>query len=134
MTERYTLSYSEIEDIRKMPDWVGELAQKYPVEIVNASEVWEREKFPRNYIPETIEIFYGNPERPQIVVFGNEVVTFLVTPPEIKTITVFIDSYCAYVEVEGKEIVNKLGGVILPEVIVEPSRLISIAIKGELND
>ena len=134
MAEEYTLSRSEIEDIQKMPDWVGKLAEKYPVEIVNASEVWEREKLPRNYVPETIEIYYGNPERAQIVIFGNEVVTFLVTPPEIKTITVFIDAYCAYVEVEGKEIVNKLGGVILPEVIVDPSLLISVALKGELND
>jgi len=134
MTTEYTFTERELEGIQKMPEWMRKLAEKYPVEMVNAGEVWERENLPRNYIPETIEIYYGNPERAQIVIFGTEVVTFLVTPPETKTITVFIDAYCAYVEVEGKEIVNKLGGVILPEVIVDPSRFISIALKGELND
>jgi len=130
MTERYTLSHSEIEDIRKMPDWVGELAEKYPVEIVNASEVWEDKEFPRNYIPQCIEVYYGvsmNSDGPHIFIYQGNVKTFLVkeSSKQSMSIMVDIDGKCAYLEVEGREVVNKLGGVILPEVIVNPSLLIS---------
>lgn len=45
-----------------------------------------------------------------------------------------IDGEFAYIEVEGRQVLNKLGGIVLPEVAINPELLIQSIIKGENND
>ncbi|ODG99637.1 hypothetical protein A4S05_37260 [Nostoc sp. KVJ20] len=45
-----------------------------------------------------------------------------------------IDGEFAYIEVEGRQVLNKLGGIVLPEVAINPELLIQSILKGENND
>ncbi|MHC5917406.1 MAG: hypothetical protein ACYTXE_41955, partial [Nostoc sp.] len=56
--------------------------------------------------------------------------------PEINTLTVqvIIDGKFAYIEIEGRVIINHLGGIILPKVTVNPSELIQVLLKESNHD
>lgn len=133
--KQYTFSLTELEGIQKMPPWMQDLAEKYPIEIANAVEVWSENEFPNNYVPTSIEVYYEPSDEPDIFIYEREVINYLVKESlqTSTSIMVDIDGRWAYVEIEGKVIVDKLGGVILPEVIVDPSLLMSTALKGEMS-
>ncbi|MCC5640008.1 hypothetical protein LC593_30105 [Nostoc sp. CHAB 5844] len=127
----YPLTERDRAMISKLPPEIAALANKYPSDIFNAAESWNDPSFPDNYIPETIEIFCDN----ESVVFiqDGELQDYQPTIAERNstTITVIIDSNFAYIEIEGQEILNKLGGVIFPDIFVSHSELI-LEIAGEL--
>ncbi len=47
------------------------------------------------------------------------------------SVAVQIDDQWAYIQIEGREILNRLGGVVLPDVIVKPSLLLNSVFKGQ---
>ncbi|RUR72657.1 hypothetical protein DSM107007_56710 [Nostoc sp. PCC 7120 = FACHB-418] len=48
-----------------------------------------------------------------------------------KSIAVQIDDQWAYIQIEGQEILNRLGGVILPDVVIEPTALLNSVLQVE---
>ncbi|WP_237088475.1 hypothetical protein [Nostoc sp. PCC 7120 = FACHB-418] len=42
-----------------------------------------------------------------------------------------IDDQWAYIQIEGQEILNRLGGVILPDVVIEPTALLNSVLQVE---
>lgn len=128
----YSLNQQDRAIISLLPAEIAALADKYPSEILNTAESWDEEPFPCGYIPEFIDVYCGDES---VVFIADGELKFyqpIVIARNLTSLTVMIDSNFAYIEIEGKEILNKLGGVILPDMITSPSALM-IEIAGELS-
>lgn len=128
----YPLNQRDWEIISKLPPEIASLAERYPSEILNTADSWDEEPFPKGYIPKSIEVYCGDEE----VVFILDGLLDFYQPINISrnstTLTVMIDSNFAYIEIEGKEILNKIGGVVLPDIVNYPSEVLT-EIAGELS-
>ncbi|MBD2451149.1 hypothetical protein H6G76_29270 [Nostoc sp. FACHB-152] len=128
----YPLNQRDWQIISKLPPEIASLADRYPSEILNTADSWDEEPFPNGYIPESIEVYCGDEE----VVFIIDGLLDFYQPTTIgrnsTSLTVMIDSNFAYIEIEGKEILNKLGGVVLPDIVNYPSEVLT-EIAGELS-
>ncbi|SRR5579883_560170 len=128
----YPFSDYELRKIEQLPEEIADLAQKYPIDIVNVAESLEEPPFPENYIPEIIEVYYGDSEVSDILVVQGEIRSFTTRELEENeaVIAVHIDGKWVYIEIEGKELINKLDGIVLPSVIADvPTLAQSIAAK-----
>jgi hypothetical protein len=127
MSKKNQFSAYELEQLAKLPPEIAALASYYPTDIMNAAEFWHEPPFPENYIPSLIEVYYGDTASSDIFILNGELRDYQIRNFDKSTpsIAVQIDDQWAYIQVEGKEILNRLGGVILPDVIVEPSILFS---------
>lgn len=105
------------------------------VSMINAAEYYNEPPFPDNYIPEFIEVYYQDADSPHIFIVKGQLKDYNVAnlPDVTKTVSVLIDDEWAYVEVEGHVILNRLGGVILPDVLVNPSNLVDSLIGVSSN-
>lgn len=128
----YPLTEQDREIIAKLLPEIAELADRYPSEILNAAENWHESPLPKDYQPRFIDVYCGNES--VMFVQDGELRFYSPIPSQRNsvTLTVMIDSNFVYIEVEGKEILNKMGGITLPEIAVEPTTLI-IEIAGELS-
>ncbi|AUT04629.1 hypothetical protein CLI64_29775 (plasmid) [Nostoc sp. CENA543] len=114
--------------IAKLPPDISALVDKYPHEIMNVIYAWDDEPFPDNYIPETMDIYYGMSETVNVSVVNGvlrkyNVPKFNTNPPSV---TVWFDGSIVYIEIEGKEVLNKLGGASLPQVTIDTSTFIDM--------
>jgi hypothetical protein len=118
----YTVSPSYFE---KLPPDIASLADRYPVQLVNVADSWDKKPLPENYIPREIEVYCTEDETPRIYVFEGELIDFIPMEAERKStsLTMIIDGQFVYIEIEGREILNRLGGVILPEIVLIPENL-----------
>lgn len=124
MAEKF--SEYELEQISKLPKDIAVLADKYKIDIVNAGEVWGEPAFYSGYNPRAIEIYYGSEKEPSISTLDGKLDEYNVSEPDdkSKSLAVMFDGQWGYIQVEGKVIIDRLGGIIFPEIIVEPSTLI----------
>jgi hypothetical protein len=133
MNWKFQLSDYELEKIAKLPPEIAALAKNYPSDIFNAAEFWNEPPFPDNYIPELVEIYYGDTDSPDVFIMNGKLEDYRVhnIDDNAQSIAVQIDDQWAYIQIEGKEILNRLGGVVLPDVIVDPSMLLNSVSRGE---
>lgn len=114
----------------KFPPDIAVLAQKYPCEIYNALDALDSEPLPHNYIPKAIDVYNDVDDEPVFQVWEGELERYV--PSERKNaaaIQVGSDGNWVYIEIEGKVILNKLGGVILPEVNITESLVLELLLK-----
>lgn len=128
------LSEYEWQLLSKLPLDIAALVNNYRTDIINAAEFWDEPPFPDNHVPEFIEIYYGDAESPHIFIVNGELQDYNVTnlPNNTKSISVLIDDQWAYIQIEATIILNRLGGVVLPDVLVSPSSLIN-SLVGVIN-
>lgn len=115
----------------KLPPHLASMANKYFIqyfnEFVNVIDCYNDEPFPDGYIPRSLEVYYGVLPTPNIQIIDGILEDY--TLPEIErnnpSITVMIDGSFAYIEIEGQEILNKIGGAILPQIIANPCQLLN---------
>lgn len=132
MNWKFHLSEYELKQIAELPPDIAALAEKYPSDIANVAEYWNEPPFPENYLPKTIEIYYGDTDSPSIFIMDGKLEDYETRLQEnTSTIGVFIDAQCAYIQIDNREIFNRLGGVILPDIVVDPSKLIQSLLTGE---
>jgi hypothetical protein len=122
----YTISPADLEQIAKLPPEIAALAPKYPIQLVNVADSWNNKPLPENYIPRDIEVYCGDSEEVLIYVLEGEILDFNPVEADRKStsLSVRIDGDFVYIEIEGKEILNKLGGVILPEISFSPEEIL----------
>lgn len=132
----YSLNDYDRREIAKLPPQIAALADKYPCEIVNVVDAWDDEPFGINYVPQYVEIYSDAGEKASLCILDGVLTDYTPANPEINTSTVqvIIDGKFAYIEIEGRVIINHLGGIILPKVSVDPSELIQVLIKESNHD
>ncbi len=135
----FKLTDSELWEIAaKFPPDVIALCSKYPIDILNASDSFDNPPLQHNYIPKLIEIYYEQTLSPQVFIMDGILEDYHLLLSErqkdYNSISVMIDHDWAYIEVEGKILLNRLGGVILPDVIIEPAKLISSVLSRQIHD
>ncbi|MBD2596049.1 hypothetical protein H6G74_17200 [Nostoc spongiaeforme FACHB-130] len=118
----------ELKALSKLPFDIAVLANNelYRNSLMNAADYWDEPPFPENHIPEFIEVYYGDADSPHIFIVNGELQDYDVAnlPDTSKTISVLVDDQWTYIEIEGKVILNRLGGAILPDILVSPSSLV----------
>lgn len=133
----FPLSDYERQIISKLPPDIAALADKYPSDIFNAAEYYECPPFPDGYIPHSIEIYYQeDADNSNVFIVDGILKDYKIDNLDEKSqfIGVQIDDEWGYIQIEGKEILNRLGSVILPDVILQPTVLINSVLKGENHD
>jgi hypothetical protein len=130
MDEKNRFSNFDLQQVVQLPAEIAVFAEQQPTDIFNTANFWGNPNFPENYIPELIEIYYENIIRSNgsdICILNGQLKDYQIHnfDSNIQSIAVQIDGRWAYIEVEGREILNKLSGV------VEPSTLFNSVFKGE---
>lgn len=131
----YELSPAQIEEIdSKLPPQFARLKDKYPLTISNVAEAWDWHPYPTGYIPQFIDIYYDDEEtlQPDISIRNGQL-TYVkledsITNPVLIYMTIEDDP--AYVQIEGRVIFNRLSGVVLPEVAINPEFFLKSILKG----
>ncbi len=126
--EQRQLTFAELGKITaKFPQEIVNICDKYSIAVLNALEFLETPPLPNGYIPSVIEIYYADTFGPQVFILDGKLQEY-VSIEEIQkdhnSISVLIDYDWAYIQIENRVILDRLGGVIMPEVLVNPEILI----------
>lgn len=121
-----SLTDYERQMISKLPSEIASLADRYPIQVMNVAHSWENRPLPENYIPHHISVYCGDSEESSVLFLNGKFVDF--TPVQVKrentSLSVRVDGDFVYIEIEGREVLNKLGGLVLPEISFSPEELI----------
>lgn len=123
--------------IDKLPSQIAALIDKYFFEIMNVADNWENPCLPDNYVPNEIELYTSEDLENPIISISNGVLERYTFPKEgnnCLTSTLMFDGEFVYIEIEGKEVLNKMGNVPFPEMIINPVSLINSLFAGRSND
>jgi hypothetical protein len=129
----YEFCEYDLKLIAKLPPSIQALKEKYPVSIVNAAEYWDEPPLPEGYIPGDVEVFYGDDVNDSdLLILNGNLDSFTLEEPEGEppVMSVLIDGSWAYIQIEGQIILNRLGGVALPDVLVDPAALLQSVLKS----
>jgi hypothetical protein len=131
-TTGYHFSEYDLREIAKLPAEIAVLAEKYPCEIINIADAWNEEPFPDGYIPHIFEIYYGTSDDANVYIVDGVLQDYNVPAKGGNTpsVSILFDGNFAYIEIEGREVLNKLGGAVLPHVTINPSTLINMLTRG----
>ncbi len=127
----FRLNKRELEQIRRrLPEDIQAYKDKYPQSVYNVSEAWGASPFPHGHIPESIEIYYGDdPDTTDIAFLDGKLRKFKTTMPKDKdVIKVSIDDEWAYIQVGGKVLLDRLGEVILPDILLDEKVLLEFSL------
>lgn len=139
--EHTAISDVDWKRIAKLPSEIAILAHKYPSSVVNAADNYFRAPLPEGYWPTNyIEVYYGeDPEDTSLDIKclirdGKPVYELthldLKEPADKNVVQVLFDGDFVYIEIEGKIALNRLGGAILPDVLIRPETMLQMLIKA----
>lgn len=114
----FSLTEYERNKISKLPAEIAALADRHLIQVLNVADSWDKQPLPENYSPHYISVYCGDDEDSSILVLDGELIHYTPVKAERKStsLSIKIDGNFVYIEVEGQEILNKLGGVVLPEI------------------
>lgn len=131
----YKLNHAQIEEINsKLPPQFAALKDKYPLTIYNVAEFWDLPPYSKNYLPEYIDIYYRDENSMQAdIAIRNSKLVYVeledtITDPTLIYMTIEDDP--AYVQIEGRVIFNRLGGVILPAIAINAEVMLRSILNG----
>ena len=135
MSQSEPLTERELAQIRRrLPRDIQALKDKYPQAVYNTSEAWGAKPFPHGYVPESISIFYTDDPSgrgPDISFYEGNLISFNLEPSKDNdVIKVSIDAEWAYIQVGRKVLLNRLGGVILPDILLEQKTLLEFSLSN----
>ncbi|MBA3920214.1 MAG: hypothetical protein H0X31_00325 [Nostocaceae cyanobacterium] len=119
------ISRYQLEQIKKLPPEMIMWASKYPVEIVNLAESLDDDELPSNYVPEMLEVYYGVQDSPSIFVHNGVLKDFDMETARKQnpSVSVMVDDRWVYIEIEGNILLNKINGIILPDVSIDQTKV-----------
>lgn len=131
----YELEPAQIEEINsKLPPQFAALKDKYPLTIYNVAEFWDLPPYLKDYVPESIDIYYRDENSMQAdIAIRNGKLVYVeledpITDPTLIYMTIEDDP--AYVQIEGRVIFNRLGGAILPEIAINAEVMLRSILNG----
>lgn len=118
----YELSEYQLREIAKLPLWIQQFKDKYPVAISNVAEDYELPPLTDQHQLSDIEVYYGDDVDEEALFIRNGRLAFLdrERPVNPDVIRIAIDGEFAYIQVDGYVVLNRLGEVKLPVVVVDP--------------
>ncbi len=125
------LTERELAQIReRLPKDIQAYKDKYPQCVYNVSEAWGASPFPHGYVPEHISIYYSdNPRGSDIAFWNGKLRNFNLKPSKDKdVIKVSIDDEWAYIQAGGKVLLDRLGEVILPDMLLDQKALLQFVL------
>lgn len=129
----YKLAPIQLEEIARLPMWIQQYKDKYPVSISNIAMDYYVPILPFGYVPEDIDIYYEDDSGiADLSITRGKIEIFNINrPSNPNVIRIFIEGQCAYVEIEGKVLFNRLGAVKLPKVVMDPDTCAAIVLSDE---
>lgn len=114
------LDPKQIEDIKKLPQEFQSLAQKYPNSIASAALDWDKPNLSQSDPITEISVYYTDDgEQPDMFInHRNELQDFITDIPSHDVVCICVSGYWAYIEIEGKIILDRLGNFQLPPIVV----------------
>lgn len=130
----HKLDPKQIEDIKKLPQEFQLLAQKYPNSIASAALDWNEPHLSQSDPITEISIYYTDDgEDPDIFInHQRELEDFITNLPSHDVLCVSVSGHWAYIELEGKVILDRIGSLRLPPVEVK-SKVIEPLVLLEIN-
>lgn len=133
MPQSEPLTEQELQRIKKvLPKQIQKFAKDYPQAVYNVAEAWKLKPYPHGHIPEEIAIYYADDPTgvgADIIFDNGKLVVFRVEPPKDKdVIKVSIDDEWAYIQVGSHVLLDRLGDIILPDMMLEQRRLLDFSL------
>ncbi len=130
----YHLSPEQISEIEsKLPPQYAALKDKYPICLDNAALAWDLPPYPSGYVPKSIDVYYDeNAHGPAMCIEDGHLTYMEIEDPATAPTTIMmdIDDETAYVQIEGRVILNRIGGAVLPDVATNPETLLKSILKN----
>lgn len=130
----YELSPAQIQEIdSKLPPQFAALKDKYPVAISNAAEYYDAPPFEEGYVPELIEVYYGEEADSAGILAWNGSVSVDLNnyEPGASVLMKQIDGQWAYVQIGSIVLLDRAGGVILPPIAEESNFMLDLMPESE---
>lgn len=130
----YELSPAQIEEIdTKLPPQFAALKDNYPVAISNAAEYYDAPPFEEGYVPEVIEVYYGEEADGAGILAWNGRVSIDLNnyQPGASVLMKQIDGQWAYIQIGSIVLLNRAGGVILPPIAEESDFMLDLMPEAE---
>jgi hypothetical protein len=106
----------------------------YPVCLEQMAQAYRKPNLPAGYVPDEILIYYTESEddNPDVIIEKGELKFVRVRDEdEIENVTiVVIDDHCAYGQIHGQVILNRLGGAVLPNVLVDHKLMLNTILEN----
>lgn len=112
----YQLSEEQLQKITKLPEWMQELKDLYPVTISNVAEDYELPPLPAEYCPYAIENYDGE-DAEDSYLFVLDRKPYSINLEAIKNtniLRVMVDGSWAYIQINERVLLDRLGGILLP--------------------
>lgn len=117
---------------RVLPKQIQRFVSEYPQAVYNVAEAWKLKPYSYGHIPEEIAIYYADDPTgigADIIFDNGKLVVFRVEPPKDKdVIKVSIDDEWAYIQVGSHVLLDRLGDIILPDMMLEQSKLLDFSL------
>jgi hypothetical protein len=108
--------------IADLPEWAQAYADKWPVPTCQAAMYW-KEPPAGAFIPQNIEVYLNGLVDPSLVMTDGKVnfgdIAEFAKPHQ--AIAIEFESVVRYVEIEGKDLLNTVGRIILPDCLISAS-------------
>lgn len=122
-----TTSIYQETQLAQLPAGVLALKEKFPVLTVNLGEVWNLPEVQEKH-PNFVEVFYGD-DKPSIVFKDGKLIKCLSDASDDSLIAIYADDELVFVEYEGKQILDRMGVIELPEQLSNPVEMVQASIK-----
>lgn len=126
------LSERKLKQIAKLPKEIQAWKDKYPNAVYNVSEAWDVPPLPEGHIPEDIAIYYADETMgSDILIYQGVLHNFELDPPkDKKVIKMAVDDDWAYIQVERTVLLDRLGGVVLPDILTRQDKLLEFTLNN----
>lgn len=128
----HCLTEYQLSKIYELPIEVQKIKDRYPLAVYNAADAWKIPALPDSYHPKFINIYCGDNYRGPYLCLKDDVLIYsdLNILLNSAVFHIRIDFSWAYIQVEGKPILNRLGGVILPRILTSNECIMKTVLKG----
>lgn len=128
MNDDFEFSQWELEQLKRLPGKHQQFADRYPESIRNVLDRLDSPPLPEGYQPKWIDFYYFDGADEPHISFVKGELKYIDLPENIassRLIHVEIDGNAAYIEIEGEIVLNRLGGIKLPEPKITDQALIN---------
>jgi hypothetical protein len=113
-----------LEEIAKLPPEIQALKDKYPLYVANIAEFYFEPPLEIGYEPNDIDFFYDDASEPEMFILGGflESLEPRKPNPDHSVTAIRVDGEWVYIEIEGRVLLDRRGGMIMPDLKVDETQ------------